>query len=35
MKKLLWLDDFRNPDDYVNGEYDISWAKNYDEFALS
>ena len=32
MKKLLWLDDFRNPTDYVTGEYDISWAKNYAEF---
>lgn len=32
MKKLLWLDDFRNPADYVQGEYDISWVKNYGEF---
>ncbi len=32
MKKLLWLDDFRNPADYVTGEYDISWVKNYAEF---
>ena len=31
-KKLLWLDDFRNPADYVQGEYDISWVKNYGEF---
>ena len=32
MKKLLWLDDFRNPSDYVQGEYDISWVKNYEAF---
>ena len=32
MKKLLWLDDFRNPVDYVEGDYDISWVKNYDQF---
>lgn len=32
MKKLLWLDDFRNPADYVVGDYEISWAKNYDDF---
>lgn len=32
MKKLLWLDDFRNPVDYVQGKYEISWVKNYDEF---
>ena len=31
-KKLLWLDDFRNPLDFVHGEYDITWVKNYDEF---
>ena len=32
MKKLLWLDDFRNPADYVTGDYDISWVKNYGDF---
>ena len=32
MKKLLWLDDFRNPKDYIQGDYDITWVKNYDEF---
>ena len=32
MKKLLWLDDFRNPADYVTGDYDITWVKKYDEF---
>ena len=32
MKKLLWLDDFRNPADYLTGDYDITWVKNYDEF---
>ena len=32
MKRLLWLDDFRNPADYVTGDYDITWVKNYDEF---
>ncbi len=32
MKKLLWLDDFRNPTDYITGDNDISWVKNYDEF---
>lgn len=32
MKKLLWLDDLRNPIDYVTGDYDISWVKNYEEF---
>ncbi len=34
MKKLLWLDDFRNPADYVDGKYDIFWVKNYDEFCM-
>ena len=33
-KKLLWLDDFRKPDDYVKGDYIISWVKNYAEFCL-
>ena len=32
MKKLLWLDDFRNPSDYVVGDYDISLVKSYAEF---
>ena len=32
MKKLLWLDDFRNPVDYLDGDYDISWVKNYSKF---
>lgn len=32
MKKLLWLDDFRNPVDYVVGDYDINWVKNYEQF---
>src|SRR5574344_209358 len=32
MKKLLWLDDFRNPAEYINGDYDIIWVKNYDDF---
>ena len=32
MKKLLWLDDFRNPKDYLEGDYDINWVKNYSEF---
>ena len=32
MKKLLWLDDFRNPVDYVVGDYDISWVKKYEQF---
>ena len=32
MKKLLWLDDLRNPVDYVVGDYDISWVKNYEQF---
>lgn len=32
MKKLLWLDDFRRPEDFINGEYDITWVKNYEEF---
>ena len=32
MKTLLWLDDFRNPADYLTGEYDITCVKNYDEF---
>lgn len=32
MKKLLWLDDFRNPKDYIQDNYNITWVKNYDEF---
>ena len=32
MKKLLWLDDFRNPRDYLQGDYDLAWVKNYDDF---
>ncbi len=32
MKKLLWLDDFRNPIDFIVGNYDISWVRNYEEF---
>ena len=32
MKRLLWLDDFRNPADFVKGDYIISWVKNYKEF---
>ncbi len=32
MKRLLWLDDFRNPADFVKGNYIISWVKNYEEF---
>ncbi|MCR5496024.1 MAG: hypothetical protein K6F15_10355 [Treponema sp.] len=32
MKKLLWLDDLRNPEDYIKDDYDITWVKNYDEF---
>ena len=32
MKKLLWIDDFRNPVKYVIGDYDIVWVKNYDDF---
>lgn len=32
MKKLLWLDDFRNPAEYIVGDYDIVWVKNYEDF---
>ena len=32
MKKLLWLDDFRNPKDYLTEDYDIVWVKSYEEF---
>ena len=32
MKKLLWLDDYRKPDDYIKGDYIISCVKNYEEF---
>lgn len=32
IKKLLWLDDFRKPDDYIKGDYIISWVRNYQEF---
>lgn len=32
IKKLLWLDDFRKPDDYIKGDYIISWVKNHQEF---
>lgn len=37
MKKLLWLDDFRNPYENVEnkvptGEWTIIWVKNYKEF---
>ena len=32
MKKLLWLDDFRNPVEYIIGDYDIIWVKNYEDF---
>jgi len=31
-KKLLWLDDFRNPDDFVQGDYTIFWVKNFEDF---
>lgn len=35
MKKLLWLDDFRNPNDCEKNEsFIISWVKNYKEFCL-
>ena len=32
MQKLLWLDDFRNPKDYLTGEYEVIWVKTYEEF---
>ena len=32
MKKLLWLDDFRNPKDYLVEKYEVFWAKTYEEF---
>ena len=32
MKTLLWLDDFRNPRDYIKEDYKITWVKNYKEF---
>ena len=32
MKKLLWLDDFRNPKEYLTGEYEVIWVKTYEEF---
>lgn len=32
MKTLLWLDDFRNPADYIENEYTIYWVKNYQDF---
>ena len=32
MKRLLWLDDFRNPKYYLTGDYDIAWVKSYEEF---
>lgn len=31
-KKTFMVDDFRNPANCVQGEYDISWVKNYEEF---
>ena len=27
MKKLLWLDDFRNPTEYLTADYDITWGR--------
>ena len=30
MKRLLWLDDIRDPSSIKN--YDVTWVKNYDEF---
>jgi len=35
MKKLIWLDDFRDPADYVSGDYEIIWIKNYEDFCLN
>lgn len=33
MMKLLWLDDIRNPSDYIEKEkYEITWVKSYGEF---
>ena len=32
MQTLLWLDDFRNPADYIKGDYTVSWVKNYQDF---
>lgn len=32
MKTLLWLDDFRNPTDYIKGDYSTFWVKNYQDF---
>ena len=33
MKKLLWLDDIRNPIDYVNDtDFEVIWVKSYNEF---
>ena len=31
MQKLLWLDDFRNPKDYLTGEYEVIWEKTISE----
>ncbi len=32
MKTLLWLDDFRNPKDYIVEECNVIWIKNYETF---
>ncbi|QTQ12144.1 hypothetical protein HRI96_08020 [Treponema parvum] len=32
MKRLLWLDDLRDPENYITGKYSVSRAKNYEEF---
>lgn len=35
MKKLLWLDDIRNPSDYLEkDEYEVTWVKNYKDFCI-
>ena len=32
MQRLLWLDDYRTPKDYLIRDYEITWVKTFEEF---
>ena len=32
MQRLLWLDDYRNPKNYLIRDYEITWVKTFEEF---
>ena len=29
---ILWLDDIRDPKNFINVDYDVVWVKTYDDF---